>query len=280
MPYPHLDPVLLQIGPFSLHWYAIAYIAGLVLGWRYILRMIDTPRLWQGNKAPMTKLHIDDVLLWAALGVILGGRLGYVLIYKPGYYLEHPLEIFAVWHGGMSFHGGAFGVLIALLLFAWKHRLNALSLLDVVNAAAPIGLFFGRLANYNNGELWGRVTDAPWGMIFPGQTEPRHPSQLYEAALEGLLLYIVLRILIYRFDALKRPGTILGCFLLGYGLARTFVEAFFRQPDEQLGFLIGGLTMGALLSIPMALAGALIVWKAPAIESWLTQKLKTGAAAK
>jgi len=274
MPYPHLDPVLLQIGPFSLHWYAIAYIAGLVLGWRYILRMIDTSRLWEGSKAPMTKLHIDDMLLWAALGVILGGRLGYVLIYKPAYYLSNPLEIFAVWHGGMSFHGGAFGVLIALFLFAHRHKLNPLSLLDVTSAAAPIGLFFGRIANYNNGELWGRVTDAPWGLIFPGQSEPRHPSQLYEAALEGLVLFIVLRVIIYRYGALKRPGTVLGGFVMGYGIARSIVECF-REPDAQIGYLWGGLTMGMLLSIPMAVAGALIVWKAPQIQTWLKAKFQT-----
>jgi len=271
MPYPHLDPVLLQIGPFSLHWYAIAYIAGLVLGWRYILRMVDTPRLWEGGKPPMTKLHIDDMLLWAALGIILGGRLGYVLIYKPGYYFSNPLEIFAVWQGGMSFHGGAFGVLLALFLFAYRHKLNPLPLLDVTCAAAPIGLFFGRLANYNNGELWGRVTDVPWGLLFPGQSEPRHPSQLYEAALEGLVLFFVLRFIIYRYGALKRPGTVLGGFVLGYGIGRSIVECF-REPDAQIGYLWGGLTMGMLLSIPMAIAGAFIVWKAPQIQAWFKAK--------
>ena len=273
MPYPHLDPVLLQIGPFALHWYAIAYIAGLVLGWRYILRLIDTPRLWTGNTPPLTKLDIDDALLWASLGVILGGRLGYVLLYNPAEYFAHPLQIFAVWNGGMSFHGGALGVLIALLLFTRKRKTGRLSLLDVTSAAAPIGLFFGRLANYNNGELWGRVTDMPWGMLFPGQSEPRHPSQLYEAALEGIVLFFVLRILITRFDALKRPGTVFGAFVMGYGIARSIVECF-REPDHQIGYLWGGLTMGMLLSIPMAIAGALIVWKAPELGAYLSKLRK------
>jgi phosphatidylglycerol:prolipoprotein diacylglycerol transferase len=279
MPYPHLDPVLLQIGPFSLHWYAIAYIAGLVLGWRYILRLIDTPRLWTGNKPPMTKLHVDDALLWAALGVILGGRIGYVLVYNAHDYFSDPLQIFAVWKGGMSFHGGALGVLLALLFFSRKHNIPALAMFDVASAAAPIGLFFGRLANYNNGELWGRVTDVPWGMLFPGQYVPRHPSQLYEAALEGLLLFFVLWLLIYRFSALKRPGTVFGVFVMGYGIGRTIVECF-REPDAQIGFLWGGLTMGMLLSIPMVIVGAFIVWKAPQIGArmqtlWKAKTRKT-----
>jgi phosphatidylglycerol:prolipoprotein diacylglycerol transferase len=274
IPFPAIDPVLIHLGPLAIRWYALAYIAGLVLGWRYILSMAGTPRLWAGP-APAGQQDIDDALLWAALGVILGGRIGYVLVYDFGAYLRNPFEILAVWHGGMSFHGGAFGVLIALLIFARRRAIAPLALMDLASAAAPIGLFFGRLANFINAELWGRVTDAPWGVIFPGERAgplPRHPSQLYEACLEGIVLFLVLRLLTHRLDALKRPGTVFGAFVAGYGLARVFVE-FFREPDPQLGYLYGGwLTMGMLLSLPMILAGALIVWKAPAISDALTKK--------
>lgn len=265
IPFPDIDPVIIQIGPLAIRWYALAYIAGLTLGWRYIIRLINTPRLWNGP-APVNQLQIDDALLWAALGVILGGRLGYVLVYNPMQYLAHPLEIFAVWHGGMSFHGGALGTLIGVGLYARRQGISILSMFDVVSAAAAIGLFFGRIANFINSELWGRVTDVPWGMIFPnGGPLPRHPSQLYEAALEGILLFIILRILTHHFDALKRPGTVWGTFIAGFGAARVFVE-FFRQPDIQLGYLYGGwLTMGMVLSIPMIVVGLLIVWKAPAL---------------
>jgi phosphatidylglycerol:prolipoprotein diacylglycerol transferase len=272
IPFPNIDPVLIHLGPFAIRWYALAYIAGLVLGWRYILKMIDTPRLWNGA-APVTKLQIDDALLWAALGVILGGRIGYILVYQPGYYIDHPLEILSVWHGGMSFHGGAFGVVIGLAIFARRHNIAMLSLFDLASAAAPIGSFFGRLANFINGELWGRVTDVPWAVIFPtGGPYPRHPSQIYQACLEGLLLFIILRVLTHRFDALKRPGTIWGAFIAGYGVMRVIAE-YFREPDPQLGYLYGGwLTMGMVLSIPMIVAGGLIVWKAPAIAALLAPK--------
>tara|TARA_R110000824_G_scaffold390760_8_gene587750 strand:- start:7608 stop:8456 length:849 start_codon:yes stop_codon:yes gene_type:complete len=265
IPFPDIDPVLIQIGPFAIRWYALAYIAGLILGWRYIARLVSTPRLWKG-KAPATSLQIDDALLWAALGVILGGRIGYVLFYDLGQYLSRPWEILAVWHGGMSFHGGAAGTLIALAIYARRNGIPILSIFDLASAAAPIGLFFGRIANFINSELWGRVTDAPWGMVFPnGGPLPRHPSQIYEAALEGIVLFIILRILTHYFDALKRPATIWGAFIAGYGVARVFVE-FFRQPDIQLGYLYGDwLTMGMVLSIPMIVIGLLIVWKAPAL---------------
>lgn len=267
IPFPNIDPVLIHLGPFAIRWYALAYIAGLVLGWRYILKMIDTPRLWAGP-SPVTKLQIDDALLWAALGVILGGRIGYVLVYDSVDYIAHPLEIFAVWHGGMSFHGGAFGVLIALAFFARRHNIAMLSLFDLASAAAPIGSFFGRIANFINGELWGRPTDLPWGVIFPtGGPMPRHPSQIYQACLEGLLLFVILRVLTHYFDALKRPGTIWGAFIAGYGLTRVFAE-YFREPDPQLGYLYGGwLTMGMVLSIPMIAVGLLIVWQAPRLSA-------------
>ena len=267
IPFPDIDPVIVHIGPLAIRWYALAYIAGLTLGWRYIIRLINTPRLWKGP-APVNQLQIDDALLWAAMGVILGGRIGYVLVYDPMQYLAHPLEIFAVWHGGMSFHGGALGTLIGVALYARKHGIPVLSIFDLTSAAAAIGLFFGRIANFINSELWGRPTDVAWGVIFPnGGPMPRHPSQLYEAALEGIVLFIILRVLTHHFDALKRPGTAWGTFIAGYGVARVFVE-FFREPDIQLGYLYGGwLTMGMILSVPMIIVGALIVWKAPALAA-------------
>lgn len=256
MPFPDIDPVLIQIGPFAIRWYALAYIAGLVLGWRYVVALAQTPRIWPGA-APVTKLDVDDALLWAALGVIMGGRLGYVLVYNPAYFASHPLEIFYVWQGGMSFHGGAFGVLVAILLFARSRGIPPLSMMDLASAAAPIGLFFGRIANFINAELWGRVTDAPWGVIFPtGGPLPRHPSQLYEAALEGIALFLLLRVLTHSLGALKKPGVTTGIFIAGYGVARTTVE-FFREPDQQIGYLFGDwLTMGMILSVPMVLVGA------------------------
>lgn len=260
MPFPDIDPILIQIGPFAIRWYALAYIAGLILGWRYVVMLAEADRLWP-KKSPLTRNDVDDMLLWVALGVILGGRLGYVAFYNPGHYLWHPVEILYVWQGGMSFHGGAAGVLVAMALFARARKLPLTSLMDVTSAAATIGLFFGRIANFINAELWGRVTDAPWGVVFPnGGPLPRHPSQLYQAALEGLLLFAILWFLIWRLGALKKPGVVTGAFVCGYGIARTFVE-FFREPDAQIGYLAGGwLTMGMVLSIPMALAGAALMW--------------------
>ncbi|HEY4345745.1 MAG TPA: prolipoprotein diacylglyceryl transferase [Parvibaculum sp.] len=275
IPFPNIDPVLIHLGPFAIRWYALAYIAGLVLGWRYILKMIDTPRLWNGTP-PITKLQVDDALLWAALGVILGGRIGYVLVYDSVDYMANPLEIFKVWHGGMSFHGAALGVLIALAIFARRNAIPVLTLFDLTTAAQPIGQFFGRIANFINGELWGRPTDEPWGVIFPhGGPMPRHPSQIYEAFLEGIILFIVLRILTHRFKAFQRPGTVWGAFIAGYGAARVFVE-FFREPDAQIGYLYGDwLTMGMLLSLPMIAVGLLIVWQAPRIAAWGTPAAAT-----
>jgi phosphatidylglycerol:prolipoprotein diacylglycerol transferase len=260
LPFPAIDPVLIQIGPFALRWYALAYIVGILLGWLYARAIIRAERLW-GGQAAMTLADFDDFILWVTLGVILGGRIGYVLFYNPGHFVQHPAEAFQLWKGGMSFHGGFLGCVLAVILFARRRGLSILSLGDVTCAVAPIGLFLGRLANFINAELWGRPSDVPWAVMFPGGGPlPRHPSQLYEAALEGLLLLAVLALLI-RFGALKRPGVVLGVFMLCYGLFRSFAELF-REPDPQLGFLWGGLTMGILLSIPLMLVGGALVWNA------------------
>lgn len=253
IPYPVIDPVLVQFGPFMIRWYALAYIAGLVIGWRYCIALAKRP------PNVVKPQDIDDFLTWATLGVVLGGRLGYVLFYKPDYYLAHPLEVFEVWHGGMSFHGGALGVITAIALFTWQRGLNFLSFGDIIVCAVPIGLFFGRIANFINGELWGRVTDVPWAMVFPtGGPEPRHPSQLYEACLEGLILFLVINGL-ERFTPIrKKPGALSGVFLIGYGCARIIAEMF-RQPDAFLGFLVFGLTMGQILSLPLILVGLFLL---------------------
>ncbi|MDP2409115.1 MAG: prolipoprotein diacylglyceryl transferase [Pseudolabrys sp.] len=254
LPFPMIDPVLLQVGPFAIRWYALAYIVGILLGWAYARVLIRSERLW-GGKAPMTVADFDDFVVWVTLGIILGGRLGYVLFYNPAHFAAHPLEIFQLWQGGMSFHGGFTGCVVAVVLFARQRGILIRSLGDMTCAAAPIGIFLGRLANFINSELWGRPTDVPWAMVFPnGGPLPRHPSQLYEAALEGVVLFIVLALLM-RFGALKRPGVIIGSFACVYAVARTICE-FFREPDAQLGFLWGGATMGQLLSIPLFLVGA------------------------
>lgn len=253
--FPVFDPIAIAIGPIAIRWYALAYIGGIVLGWLYARRIIRSERLW-GGKAPFTVTDFDDFILWVTLGIILGGRTGYVLFYNLGFFAQHPMEIFKLWTGGMSFHGGFMGCVIAVLLFGWKRNISVLSLGDVTCAVGPIGLLLGRLANFINSELWGRHADAsvPWAMVFPnGGPLPRHPSQLYEAGLEGIVLFIVLALLI-KGGALKRPGFIIGAFAALYGVARITGE-FFREPDPQLGFLWGGLTMGMLLSVPMILAG-------------------------
>lgn len=259
LPFPDFDPVLIQIGPFAIRWYALAYIAGILLGWLYARRIIAKTALW-GGRAPLTLAAFDDFIVWVTFGIILGGRIGYVLFYNPAYFAAHPAEIIQLWHGGMSFHGGFTGCVIAVLLFARRRKIPTLSLGDITCAVAPIGLFLGRLANFINAELWGRPSDVPWAVVFPGGGPlPRHPSQLYEAGLEGLLLLIVLAVAI-RAGALKRPGLVTGLFAVGYALARSFCELF-REPDAQLGFLWGGLTMGMLLSVPLCLAGiGLIVY--------------------
>ena len=251
--FPAFDPVLVTIGPFAIRWYALAYIVGILLGWLYARALIRAGSFW-GGPAPLTLLDFDDFVLWVTLGIILGGRTGYVLFYNLPHFIAHPLEIFQLWNGGMSFHGGFTGCVVAVIWFARSRGIPFLSLGDLTCAVGPIGLFLGRLANFINGELWGRPADVPWAMVFPGGGPlPRHPSQLYEAGLEGLLLLVVLALLI-RAGALKRPGLIVGAFAVVYAVARSFSE-FFREPDAQLGFLWGGATMGQLLSIPLFLVG-------------------------
>jgi phosphatidylglycerol:prolipoprotein diacylglycerol transferase len=253
IPYPNIDPVLVEFGPIVIRWYALAYIAGILLGWVYARAIIKRPALW-GGKPPLTVIDFDDFILWITLGIILGGRLGNILFYDPSYYAAHPLEIVMLWHGGMSFHGGFLGCVIAVIWFARHRRIPFLSLGDLTCAVGPIGLFLGRVANFINGELWGRPTDVPWAMVFPhADAQPRHPSQIYEATLEGLALLAALAILV-RLGALKRPGTICGAFMIGYGIARIIGE-FFREPDPQLERLSHGLTMGMVLSLPMIVIG-------------------------
>ena len=267
LPFPEIDPALFTVTlggyQFSLRWYALAYIAGLVIGWRLVVALMRRPRLWPNEKAPMSPAQPEDLLVWMVIGVVLGGRLGYALFYNPGYYLTHPLEVLEVWQGGMSFHGGFLGVIAGILLFTHRYSLPLFQVGDAVALAAPPGVFFGRIANFINGELWGRTTDVPWSMVFPGAgPEPRHPSQLYEAGLEGLLLGAVIWWLALRRDWLKMPGRIIGAFFIGYGMARSFVENF-RQWDAHIGFALeiggGGLTMGQLLSLPMILIGCVFL---------------------
>jgi phosphatidylglycerol:prolipoprotein diacylglycerol transferase len=281
LPFPDIDPVLFSIRLFgielALRWYALAYIAGLLIGWRYVVWLVRRPALW-GARPTLRPEQVDDLLTWMILGVILGGRLGYVLFYQPAYFAANPGQILAVWQGGMSFHGGLLGVAAGVVGFALRNGLPILSVGDAVAAAAPIGLFFGRLANFINAELWGRPSSAPWAVLFPGEAAQacppdwllpctRHPSQLYEAGLEGLLLFLVLFVAIRR-GALARPGRIFGLFLVGYGTARLFVEQF-RQADAQFvtpgnphGHVLAlgdwGLTMGQLLTLPMVAFGLLL----------------------
>ncbi|MEO5336423.1 MAG: prolipoprotein diacylglyceryl transferase [Magnetospirillum sp. WYHS-4] len=246
IPYPNIDPVLFQIGPLAIRWYALAYVAGLVLGWRLIVRLARKAPL------PVKEIDIDDFLVWATLAVVLGGRLGYVLFYQTGYYLANPGAMLRVWEGGMSFHGGILGVAVAGIVFVKRRGISGLVFADLLSCGAPIGLFFGRLANFINGELFGRPADVPWAMVFPrGGPEPRHPSQLYEALLEGLVLFAVAN-LVYRNEALRRrPGLTAGVFIAGYGIARS-VSEFFRQPDA---WVLPWLTIGQALSLPMLAAG-------------------------
>ena len=257
--FPVFDPVAFAIGPFVVRWYALAYIGGIVLGWIYARALIKNVKLWAGP-SPVTLPQLDDFVLWVTIGIIVGGRTGYVLFYNPMFFMQHPAEIFELWKGGMSFHGGFLGCVAAVMLFARRNGISILSLGDIVTAVGPIGLFLGRIANFINSELWGRAADPtlPWAMVFPnGGPIPRHPSQLYEAALEGIVLFTILAVMI-RMGALKRPGLILGSFITIYGIARIIGE-FFREPDPQLGFLWGGLTMGMLLSVPMIIAGVIII---------------------
>lgn len=256
LPFPAIDPVAVSLGPIQIRWYALAYITGLLLGWLLVRRLVTRPH-WT-----LTREGVDDMLFYATLGVILGGRIGYVLFYQPGEYLRNPLAILEVWRGGMSFHGGLIGVIAALWLVARKLKVQFLQVTDAVAVVAPIGLFLGRLTNFINAELWGRTTDVPWAIVFPGGGPlPRHPSQLYEAALEGLVLLAVMLLAARRPWRSQEAGHLSGLFLVGYGMARTFAELF-REPDVQLGFLVGGLTMGQLLSLPMILIGIFLYLRA------------------
>jgi phosphatidylglycerol---prolipoprotein diacylglyceryl transferase len=261
LPFPAIDPVLISIGPFDVRWYALSYIVGIFLGWWYAKRIVRNTALWGPAGPPMKPTDIDDFVVWATLGIILGGRIGYVLVYDPLRFLENPAEIFALWHGGMSFHGGFLGMILAMALFARSREIPVWSFIDVIATGVPIAIFLVRLANFGNGELFGRFSDAPWAMVFPDGGEiPRHPSQLYEAALEGIVLFLVIRFVTHRLRRLPTTGFVSGVFCAGYGVARTFSE-FFREPDIQVGYLTGGLTMGMLLSIPMIIFGiGLIVW--------------------
>ena len=277
IPFPQISPEIFTIHlfglSFSLRWYALAYLVGLIVGWRIIVGLMRRPALW-GGRAPMRPEQAEELLTWVVLGVVLGGRLGFVLFYEPGYYLANPGQILKLWQGGMSFHGGFLGVVVAAWIYCRRHGVPTLGLADALAVATPIGLGLGRVANFINAELWGRPTDLPWGVVFPGEAAQdcpgvsglcaRHPSQLYEAGLEGVVLAAVLFLLVRR-GALRRPGLVLGVFLAGYGLSR-FVVEFFRQADAQfitagnpLGHVIGGpvwgLSMGQLLSLPMILVG-------------------------
>ncbi|HTJ62346.1 MAG TPA: prolipoprotein diacylglyceryl transferase [Alphaproteobacteria bacterium] len=262
IPYPDIKPVAVQLGPIAIRWYGLAYIVGLVLGWRYTVWLSRQKRFNAADSRP-NATDLDDFLFWAMAGVLIGGRLGIVFFYKPHEYLADPLSILRVWEGGMSFHGGMLGVLAAMVLFARRRRIPLLQLSDLISCAAPIGLFFGRLANFVNGELWGRVVNppdsVPWAMVFPtGGPDPRHPSQLYEAATEGLILFVLLAILAQRPAVRRRSGLLTGLFLIGYSAARTFCELF-REPDSYLGFIIGRISMGQILSAPMLIGGIVLV---------------------
>jgi phosphatidylglycerol---prolipoprotein diacylglyceryl transferase len=286
IPFPDIGPELfsVSIGTFelALRWYALAYIAGILIGWRIIVAAVRRPALWPHDRAPMTPGQVEEFLTWAVVGIIAGGRLGYTLVYQPGYYLTHPVEILYVWQGGMAFHGGFLGVVVAGLWFCRRNGIPPAQMADALALAAPPGILLGRLANFVNAELWGRPTDVPWGVIFPGERAQdcpgvaglcaRHPSQLYEAGLEGLLLGLLLLWLAFARGWLRRPGMVTGLFLAGYGAARVFVEAF-RQADAQYitpgnpwGHVIrlgeAGLTMGQVLSLPMLVAGLLILFLA------------------
>jgi phosphatidylglycerol:prolipoprotein diacylglycerol transferase len=253
IPYPEIDPILVTIGPLAIRWYALAYVVGILVGWRYILLVARRP------PQILTARDVDDLVVWITLGVILGGRLGYILFYRPEFYFSHPLEMLYVWHGGMSFHGGLIGVMAAMIWFGISRKIDPVALADRISCAVPIGLFFGRIANFINGELFGRVTDVPWAMVFPnGGPLPRHPSQIYEAFLEGAVLFAVLYWLAWRGGALARRGMLTGVFLVGYAIARSIAE-FFRQPDFFMPHFPLGVTMGQILSLPLLLGG-LYLW--------------------
>ena len=258
--YPVIDPVLVHLGPLPIRWYALSFIGALLAGWVGTRFLYARPHLWGARKHP-TVLAMDDLVVYMAAGIILGGRIGYVLFYNLPFYLVHPLDMLQVWNGGMSFHGGLLGAIVAMSVFAWRSGVSVLSVTDAVSVTVPIGIVCVRLANFIKPELWGRVTDVPWAMIFPGSDGlPRHPSQLYEGGLEGVLLFCILVLVVARVG-LRRDGLVTACFLIGYGIARIICE-FFREPDKQLGFLWHGATMGQLLSVPLILAGLALLVRA------------------
>lgn len=278
MPFPDIDPVLITLGPLAVHWYGLAYVAGIMLGWLYARSLVRDTRLWANGQPAASEEQLDDFLLWAAIGIVAGGRIGYILFYDFANVAQNPLRALEIWNGGMSFHGGLLGTMIAMIAFARKNAIPVWSLFDIVSAVVPIGLFFGRIANFINGELWGGPTSMPWGVIFCNSylmsengcaagPEPRHPSQLYEAALEGIVLWLVLRFLTHNRSALKTPGLVTGVFVFGYAASRIFVE-FFREPDAGIGYLaFGWLTMGMVLSLPMAAAGLWAIVRAKTARS-------------
>ncbi len=262
--FPNIDPVAIHIGPIpyigtlAIRWYSLAYIAGILLGWWYVVR--EHARKPIPN---LTRAGLDDIITWAVVGIVGGGRLGYVLFYKPDYYMEHPGQILHLWEGGMSFHGGCLGVILAFILFCHKNKIPFFELIDVIACATPFGLFFGRIANFINGELYGRATDVPWGMVFPrGGDLPRHPSQLYEAGLEGIVLFTILNTMCKYTNARNKPGMLGGTFIAGYAIARMIVECV-REPDDFLGFFFGAVTMGQLLSLPMLAFGFYLIVRKP-----------------
>jgi len=256
LPFPSIDPVLVQIGPLAIRWYALAYLAGFVLGWFYCMKLAR-----ENPKGPQPKAY-DDFLTWAVIGTVLGGRIGYVLFYQFAYYLEKPMEALYVWHGGMSFHGGMLGVILATWLFTRREKISFFGFTDLLACATPIGLGLGRLANFVNGELYGRAADVPWAIVFPnGGPEPRHPSQIYEALMEGVVLFVLMFALSRSQRLRAMEGMLSGAFLIGYGVFRFTVE-FFREPDAQLGFLFAGATMGQLLCLPMIFFGGVLVARA------------------
>ncbi len=265
MPFPKFDPVLIHLGPLAIRWYALAYIAGILLGWQYCARLTRLTRLWRPLTPPATVGQIDDLVLWITFGVILGGRTGYILFYGRGQFDHDPMEMLRIWHGGMSFHGGMLGVIVAIVIFALVNKIDMLRLGDLVAPCVPIGLFFGRIANFINGELWGRPTKLPWGVVFPSAPDnppvPRHPSQLYEATLEGLLLFLILRWATHKARWLPRQGALVGLFLTFYGAFRIALEQV-RNPDVGMPTFPLGLTMGMILSIPMVLIGLALVIRA------------------
>jgi phosphatidylglycerol---prolipoprotein diacylglyceryl transferase len=266
IPFPMIDPVMLRLGPLAIHWYGMAYIAGILFGWWYARKLVANRDLWRAE-SPLKPSDIDDFLTWAVIGIIVGGRLGYVLFYDLPAFIDNPLRIAMIWTGGMSFHGGLLGTIIAMILFARSRGFSVFPLFDVIAASVGIGIFLGRLANFINQELWGKPTALPWGVIFPAAgPQPRHPTQLYEAVLEGLVLFTVLRVLTHCFNKLEQPGFVAGAFITWYAIARIIAE-FFRLPDIQIGYLYGGwLTMGMVLSLPLLVAGIWLMASAPLRE--------------